>query len=94
MLSLEDAVGSVGLEHCLGIGAVQRNLIVLQDRRHSAFVSIYERSLARATRGVYRFERAPKESTKGECVAPVGDRAGQSDQILNFLTAEEALAGL
>ena len=39
-------------------------------------------------------KRTPEKGAEAQCVAPIGDGAGQGDQILDFLTAEEAFAGL
>ena len=39
-------------------------------------------------------KRTPEKGAEGQCIAPVGDGAGQGDQILDFLTAEKAFAGL
>jgi len=39
-------------------------------------------------------KRTPEERPKSQRIAPVGDGAGQGDQILNLLPAEEALARL
>jgi hypothetical protein len=39
-------------------------------------------------------ERTSQQGAEGQCIPPVGDSAGQGDQILDFLTPEKALAGL
>ena len=39
-------------------------------------------------------ERTPEEGAQSQCVAPIGNGAGQGDQILDFLTTEKTFAGL
>jgi len=39
-------------------------------------------------------QRTAEKGPEGQCIAPVGDGAGQGDQVLDFLPAEKAFAGL
>ena len=36
----------------------------------------------------------PEKGAKSQCVAPIGNGAGQGNQILDFLTTEKTFAGL
>ena len=78
----------------MGWVIVPRSVLRWEPRRGLAVPRRQSRDGVRDLLLAQADKRHPEKGTQGQCIAPVGDGAGEGDQIPDFLTAEKAFAGL